>query len=289
MVEAQPKFSIEQAAALVVDVVGIAVDGRAERDDRLQRRRLLGRHLQAVEAAPGDAHHADLAGAPGLRRRARRSRRRRPAIPARNIRPPSALRNRRCRACRRGSRRSRGRRNRGGSAGRARWCRRACGRAGARGSPAPDSGSASSGIQTRADSRQPSGMTIPMSGNSTTLRGKSVMVFMHGSPGRSERMKPHGMKPSRRPYCVAYATTIWRCTSVTSRNCAVPADSTNTSGRYAWITARRLRSMASFRKSFGMSRCGLRKGRPSRHVKIGRHTLRCDRVHRVQCDRPKIR
>jgi len=48
---------------------GVAVDGRAEADHRLQRRRLLGRHLQAIEAAPGNAHHADIAVAPGLRSR----------------------------------------------------------------------------------------------------------------------------------------------------------------------------------------------------------------------------
>jgi antitoxin StbD len=37
---------------------------------------------------------------------------------------------------------------------------------------------ASAGIHTRAESRQPSGMTMPMSGNSATLRGKVVMVFI---------------------------------------------------------------------------------------------------------------
>ena len=57
---------VEQQAALVVDVVGVAVVGRAERDDGLQRRRLFGGDLQRVEAAPGNAHHADLAAAPGL-------------------------------------------------------------------------------------------------------------------------------------------------------------------------------------------------------------------------------
>ncbi len=57
---------VEQAAAHVVGVVGVAVVGRAERDDRLQRRRLQGRDLERVEAAPGDAHHADGARAPVL-------------------------------------------------------------------------------------------------------------------------------------------------------------------------------------------------------------------------------
>ncbi len=58
----------QQAAAHVVDVVGVAVDGRAAGDDGLQRRRLAKRGLQAVEAAPGDADHADGAAAPGLLR-----------------------------------------------------------------------------------------------------------------------------------------------------------------------------------------------------------------------------
>ena len=56
------------AAALVVHVVGVTVVGRHEGDDRLQRRRSQRRHLQAVEARPGDAGHANVAAAPGLRR-----------------------------------------------------------------------------------------------------------------------------------------------------------------------------------------------------------------------------
>ena len=51
-----------------MDVVGIAVVGRAERDHRLQLRRPARGDLQPVEAAPGDADHADAAGAPGLAR-----------------------------------------------------------------------------------------------------------------------------------------------------------------------------------------------------------------------------
>ncbi len=54
------------AAAVVVHVVGVAVVGRAERDDRLQRRRPVRRDLQAVEPAPRDADHAHRAGAPRL-------------------------------------------------------------------------------------------------------------------------------------------------------------------------------------------------------------------------------
>lgn len=51
----------------MVNVVGVAVVGEAESDHRLELGRAQGRHLQAVEASPGDAHHAHLAAAPGLR------------------------------------------------------------------------------------------------------------------------------------------------------------------------------------------------------------------------------
>ena len=57
---------VEQAAAHVVAVVGIAVVGRAAGDDGLQGRRAVAGDLQGVEAAPGNAHHADRAAAPGL-------------------------------------------------------------------------------------------------------------------------------------------------------------------------------------------------------------------------------
>ena len=57
---------IQQAAALVVDVVAVAVVGGAQRDDGLQPGRAQGSHLQAVEAAPRNTHHADPPGAPGL-------------------------------------------------------------------------------------------------------------------------------------------------------------------------------------------------------------------------------
>ena len=57
----------QQAAAHVVDVIGIAVIGGAERDHRLQLLRPARRHLQPVEAAPGDSDHAAGARAPGLR------------------------------------------------------------------------------------------------------------------------------------------------------------------------------------------------------------------------------
>ena len=56
----------DQAAAHVMDIVGIAVVGRAHGDDRLEGRRMQGRDLQAVEAAPGNPGHADMTGTPGL-------------------------------------------------------------------------------------------------------------------------------------------------------------------------------------------------------------------------------
>jgi hypothetical protein len=49
-----------------VHIVGVAIVGRAQRHDGLERRRLQGRDLQGVEAAPGDAEHADRAAAPWL-------------------------------------------------------------------------------------------------------------------------------------------------------------------------------------------------------------------------------
>ncbi len=58
----------EQATVLEMDVVVVAVDRRGDADDGLERLRPKGCHLQRVEPAPGDAHHADGAGAPGLRR-----------------------------------------------------------------------------------------------------------------------------------------------------------------------------------------------------------------------------
>lgn len=56
----------EQRAAHVVNVVGITVVGGAVGDDRFQRRGPARRDLQRVEAAPGNAGHADIAVAPGL-------------------------------------------------------------------------------------------------------------------------------------------------------------------------------------------------------------------------------
>ncbi len=57
---------VDQAAALVMNVVFIAIIGRTDGDDGLERRWLPRRHLQRIEAAPRDAHHADLAGRPFL-------------------------------------------------------------------------------------------------------------------------------------------------------------------------------------------------------------------------------
>jgi hypothetical protein len=49
-----------------VNVVGIAIIRRAQRDDGLERFGPACSDLQSVEAAPGDADHADRAGAPFL-------------------------------------------------------------------------------------------------------------------------------------------------------------------------------------------------------------------------------
>ena len=57
----------EQAAAFEVNVVGVAVVGRAQRNDGLQALGLARRHLQTIKAAPGDTHHADAPGTPWLR------------------------------------------------------------------------------------------------------------------------------------------------------------------------------------------------------------------------------
>ena len=56
----------QHAAAFVVDVVAVAVHRGAQGDDGLQARRTPRGDLQAVEAAPGNTHHADAPGAPGL-------------------------------------------------------------------------------------------------------------------------------------------------------------------------------------------------------------------------------
>ena len=56
----------EDAAAAVVDVVRVAVVRRAEGHDRAEARRPPGGDLEGVEAAPGDAPHAELPVAPGL-------------------------------------------------------------------------------------------------------------------------------------------------------------------------------------------------------------------------------
>ena len=49
-----------------MNVICIAVVGRTQGNDGLERFRPHGRDLQAIEAAPRDAHHADLAGTPAL-------------------------------------------------------------------------------------------------------------------------------------------------------------------------------------------------------------------------------
>src|SRR5258708_37755389 len=49
-----------------MDIVGRALVGGEEGDPRLERGWAARRHLQPVEPAPGDPHHADGAGAPAL-------------------------------------------------------------------------------------------------------------------------------------------------------------------------------------------------------------------------------
>ena len=56
----------EDAAAAVVDVVRVAIVGRAERHDRAEPGRATRGDLERVEAAPRDAPHAELARAPRL-------------------------------------------------------------------------------------------------------------------------------------------------------------------------------------------------------------------------------
>ncbi len=58
----------QQGAAHEVHVIAIAVIGRAQGDDRLERRRPSRGDLQRVEPAPGNAHHADRARTPCLAR-----------------------------------------------------------------------------------------------------------------------------------------------------------------------------------------------------------------------------
>ena len=58
----------QHSAAAVVHVVRVTVVRGAEADHGLQLRRAAGRHLEPVEAAPGDPEHPDGARAPGLLR-----------------------------------------------------------------------------------------------------------------------------------------------------------------------------------------------------------------------------
>ena len=49
-----------------MDVVGVAIVGGANRYDGLELAGPACCHLEAIEATPGNADHADFAGAPGL-------------------------------------------------------------------------------------------------------------------------------------------------------------------------------------------------------------------------------
>src|SRR6185437_7779747 len=57
---------VDDAAALVVRIIGVAVVRRAVSDDRLQRRRAASRNLKGAESAPGEALHSHRAAAPRL-------------------------------------------------------------------------------------------------------------------------------------------------------------------------------------------------------------------------------
>ena len=56
----------EERTAHEMNIVAITIIGGAQRDHRLKLRRAPGRHLQPVEAAPRNADHPNLAGAPRL-------------------------------------------------------------------------------------------------------------------------------------------------------------------------------------------------------------------------------
>ena len=58
----------EHRATHEMDVIGITVIGRTQRDDRAKRLRLARRDLQTVEAAPADPDHPHFSRAPTLRR-----------------------------------------------------------------------------------------------------------------------------------------------------------------------------------------------------------------------------
>ena len=151
----------EHAAADVVHVVGVAVVAGAHRDDGLQRRRAARGDLQAVEAAPGDAEHADRAAAPRLRGQPGDDLDRVLLLLGQVLVLDDPVGVAACRAGRRARPRSRGRRSRGGGGSRAARRRRPCGRAGTRGWRAPDRCSASSGSQIArpAACRRPAGST----------------------------------------------------------------------------------------------------------------------------------
>ena len=65
--EVRPEFLlVDQGPTHVVNVIGVAIIGGAKRDDGFEGWRATCRHLQCIEAAPGNASHADVAIAPGF-------------------------------------------------------------------------------------------------------------------------------------------------------------------------------------------------------------------------------
>ena len=151
----------QDAAADVVHVVGVAVVAGAHRDDRLERRRAPRGDLQAVEAAPRDAHHADGARAPRLLREPRDDLDRVLLLLRQVLVLDDPVGVAACRAGRRARPRTRGRRSRGGGGSRGARTRRPCDRAGTRGWPAPDRARRPRGARCarRAACRRPAGST----------------------------------------------------------------------------------------------------------------------------------
>ena len=62
-----PRIGVNDAVH-VMHVLEVEVLGRHHRDEGFERRRVAGRHLDGIEAAPGDAEHADVAVGPVLLR-----------------------------------------------------------------------------------------------------------------------------------------------------------------------------------------------------------------------------
>ena len=202
IVDAQPTCSSQGRNRHVVDVVGIAIVGRTEGDDRLELGRAARGDLQAVEAAPGDADHACGAGTPGLGGDPGEHLEGIILLLTAGTRRTGCRRSRRCRACRRGRWRSRDRRSSGGA------------RIAARGPVVLavrdvfEDGRhrvlfGVSGSQMRAARRQPSASGIQVFSILRTWRG-NVVDRRLGLPSR------HGLLPSKEPVWQAHYADLRR-------------------------------------------------------------------------------